>query len=202
MSKMLNLCGFVVVRKPEFAANELIRPNLRLGNLLYQGVDRLRWEDLEVAHYNRTLPTAMIPIFEELERENNDLSGLKLLKDLSKAQRTLSLASAVSEIIGIWSVELEQIKGSQDHPLNWNFLGFDCFGLGEWSLLLEGVFAHPNLFPGLMGNLNENGLLRSEQACLELRERYLALSEEELVEPLMQSSSVTNVKIFGPRCVS
>ena len=43
------ICGFVVVRKPEFAtaADDGLRYNMSIGSLRYRGMDRLPWEDFE-----------------------------------------------------------------------------------------------------------------------------------------------------------
>jgi len=193
---MDRICGYIVVRKPAYAQNDLLKPNLQIGEKVYQGVDRLRWEDLDFAYYDRSLPSSLLPIWQELDQDAADLSGLKLLKDYQRAKEVLRFSGERSEIIAIWSRELEQIKGALRCDVELNYLGVDCFAMGEWSILSSGVYARPEYFPGTIAQLNQNGLLTSDIECNEVFSRYVGLAASEIVEPLMERAKATDIRVF------
>jgi hypothetical protein len=194
---MQKICGFIVVRKPEYASNGLIRPNLEVGGKTYHGIDRLRWEDLDLAYYERRLPAAVFPIWQALDRDTSDFSGVKLLKDFKKAKEVLCFSGDKSEIIAIYSAELEAIKGAAQCDIELEYLGIDCFSLGEWSVLLGGVYAKPAYFVEAARGLNKHGLLDSIDDCRAVFNRYVQLAMNEIVEPLMDGARATSVKVFA-----
>jgi hypothetical protein len=193
---MERVCGFVVVRKPEYAKNDLLKPKMRVGEKTYQGVDRLRWEDIEVAFYDRCLPSEMLPIWQDLRRDSADFTGLYVLKDYQKAIRALEFSGEKSELIAVWSPELEQIKGASPCHVSLKYLGLDCVVIGEWSLILDGVYFKPECFPEAVSQLNEHGLLTSDAECNSVLTRYLDLASSEVVEPVMERPSATNIRAF------
>jgi hypothetical protein len=198
---MERVCGFVVVRKPEYAKNDLLKPKMRVGEKTYQGVDRLRWEDFEVAFYDRCLPSEMLPIWQDLRRDSADFTGLYVLKDYQKAQRALEYSGEEkSELIAVWSPQLEQIKGASPCHVSLKYLGLDCVVIGEWSLILDGVYFKPECFPEAVSQLNEHGLLTSDTECDSVLARYLDLASSEIVEPVMEQPRATNIRVFkaGP----
>src|ERR1700731_1473087 len=179
---MERVCGFVVVRKPEYAKNDLLKPKMRVGEKTYQGVDRLRWEDIDVAYYcdRHRLSSDMLSILQELDRDSADLSGLRVLKDYQKAKRVLEFSGEKSELIAVWSPELEQIKGASPCHVSLKYLGLDCVVIGEWSLILDGVYVKPECFPEAVLQLNEHGLLTSDAECNSVVTRYLELASSEI----------------------
>jgi hypothetical protein len=172
------VCGFIVVRRPEYAETKVFKLNLQIDGKLYRGVDRLRWEDVELAYYQQRLPSALLPIWQEIERDSSDLLGLKLLKDYGKADEILRFSGDRSEMIAIWSPELETIKGTIRCDIRLNYLGLDCFSLGEWSVLPNGVYLRRNCFPEAISQLNQYGLFTSEAACDEVFKRYVDLASQ------------------------
>lgn len=195
---MERICGFLVVRKPNHASNERLSPNLRLGDKVYRGIDRLRWEDFDSAHYDGRLPSSLRSIWQELDQDSNDFSGVPLLKDYQKAKKVLKFSGPWSEIIAIWSPELDRVKGSLVCDIELRYLGMDCFCLGEWSILLSGAYERPELFSETTTRLNEYGLLNDEADCLLAFERYSHLADSEMVEPLAIGSKATNVRVYDP----
>ena len=193
---MQKICGFVVVRQPEWTATDLLRRNPKIGEKEYHGVDRLRWEDFEVAYYDRRLPDALLPVWHDLDRGNSDFSGVKVLKSFGQARKVLDFSGEKSEIIAIWSAELADIKGTIDADVALEYLGVDCFALGEWSILASGVFRQPEQFPETAAQLNRWGLLACDAGCKGVLDRYLQLSSTELVEPLMEDPLMTSISIF------
>jgi len=193
---MERVCGFVVVRKPEYVKSDLLKPKIQIGEKNYRGVDRLRWEDIDVAYYDRRLPSDMLPIWRELHRDSTDFSGLPLLKDYQKAKSALEFSEEKSELIAVWSPELEQIKGASPCHVSLTYLGLDCFVIGEWSVILSGVYVRPERFPEAVSQLNEHGLLTSDTECNSILARYLDLALSEVVEPVMERPRATNIRVF------
>jgi hypothetical protein len=193
---MTKICGFQVVRKPAFASRKLEEPNLQLGEKIYHGVDRFPWEDFAVAYYDRRLPAALFSIWQELQRSSIGFLAPECLADYEQAREVLRFSGPTSELIAIWSPELEQIRGAPDCAFALEYLGMDCICLGEWSVIRDGVYLHPDQFPETIPKLNPWGLLTSDSDCKELADRYLELSATEIVEPPMENPKFANVRVF------
>ena len=128
---------------------------------------------------------------------NRDLSGIDLLKNLEHAEEVLRLNPTTSEIIAIWSPELEDLKGAELAETDLRLLGLDCLAIGEWSVVLAGIYANPDHFSLFVDRLNAQGLLNSEKDCEALFQTYVALSEIDVVEALAANAKPMNVKIFA-----
>jgi hypothetical protein len=192
---MEQICGFMVVRKPKYATGVFHTLNYELGDRNYLGVDRLPWEDLDVSYYRGEVPTSFLEIMELLRTENKDYSGLPVLKDYEKAVDVWLGCRETSDIIAIWSPELSKIKGSFPYSGNLRYLGLDCFALGEWSVILRGIFAKPDRFVCQTNYLNENGLLFSCD-CQSILNRYVDLARENELEPLSNNAEATCLSVF------
>jgi hypothetical protein len=193
---MTRICGFQVVRKPAFASSPQERPNLRLGEKTYCGVDRFPWEDFHAAHCDNRLPVGLAAIWQELRRSSMAFHAPECLVDYKEAKEVLRFSGPTSEMIAIWSSEIEQIKGATDCALALEYLGMDCVCLGEWSVIRDGVYLLPDQFEGTVSKLNQWGLLTSEPDCRELADRYLELASMEIVEPLMENPKFSNIRVF------
>jgi len=191
------ICGYVVVHRLDRAATGKVAAKLRIGEKTYRGLDRLPWEDLERRYFDRRLPASLQPIYDMLKATNRDLSGIEILKSYSDAQEVLRFAGTTSEIIAIWSRELEELKGAEAANVDARFLGLDCLAIGEWSVLRDGVYAKPDQFAASVARLNEHGLLSSDHDCETAFRTYVALSREAIVEPLAADAVPMIVKIFA-----
>jgi hypothetical protein len=169
---------------------------MKIGEKVYRGIDRLRWEDIELAYYDRHLPSDILPIWRELEGDTVDFSGIKLLRDYEKTKKILDLSGEKSEIVAIWSPYLEEIRGASFCEVTLTYLGLDCFSIGEWSVILSGVYQRPEHFPEAVAQLNDHGLLTSDTECDAVYARYLELASLKIVEPLTERARATNIKIF------
>lgn len=194
---MERICGFMVVRKPEHAQEGSVKPNMRIGEAVYRGIDRLPWEELDGAFWERHLPFDLENIRAELERENSDFSGLRLLRDYNKTKMVLNFSGEKSEIVAVSSPEIEIIKGVVYSEARMKFLGFDCFALGAWSVLQAGVYQRSEHFQETIPLLNEHGLLKSAGECDKVFERYLELASHNFVEPLMRQVEVVNIAVYA-----
>src|ERR1700733_3960612 len=62
-------CGPAPVTSPILQTGlpaDVLKPNLRAGGRTYRGIDRLRWEDFELAYYGGNLPTHLLSIWQDL----------------------------------------------------------------------------------------------------------------------------------------
>ena len=162
-----------------------------LNALCYGGIDRMPWFDLDEEFYNGALPESVAPLREALSRGEDDLTGLRLCRDLSTARALLEFnaySRRVNELIAVRSDKLAGIKGTVgfDGAAALS-LGFDLVSLGNWSLLREGFFRSPSFFPLREHVLNEFGLLRAPAAVHEYVELYEAAALAGEVEELPES---------------
>ena len=195
---MERICGYIVLRKPEYATTKFHNYDMRVGQKTYRGIDRLRWEDIELAYHDNDLQPSLLPHWEELRRYDKDTSGLKLLKSYEQAREVFEFSRETSEIIAVWSPELAELKGTMNSEVQLEYLGLDCIALGEWSILLAGVYAKPDRFHWAIERLNDNGLLTSEDDCNAIFRQYVDLSSTDIVEPLADDARAENVRLFVP----
>ena len=149
-----------------------------------------------MAYYNGDLPTPLLPVWRELQLGGRDFTCLKLLNNYSDALDVWRTWRGVSEIIALWSPDLEQIKGGINCEIELIDIGLDCFCLGEWSVLLHGVYAQPEYFEWAVGRLNQHGLLSSDADCNAIFDRYLELAQNDIVEPLKEGAKGTSIRVF------
>lgn len=189
---MGGISGFLVVRKPEHAYGVNFAPNMRIGALTYRGIERLPWEDFSLSCFSGGLPNSLLPAWKELEQSGSELCGLKLLKRFGDAARVWEHWRDINEILAI-----RASLSDANAEVGLNYLGIDCFVLGEWSVLLDGPYARPEHFAEIIKRLNCNGLLASEKDSVELFDRYVELAKTEVVEPLASDARPTHMQIFS-----
>jgi len=191
---MGGILGFLVVRKPEHANGINFTPNLQIGRLSYRGIDRLPWEDMSLSYFRGDLAASLALAWKELEESGSELCGLKLVKCFVDAARVWEHWQDQNEILAIQELNADF---RTDADVRLNYLGMDCFVLGEWSVLLNGPYARPDYFPESIARLNSNGLLTSERNCEALFDRYVELARAEVVEPLAIDARPTHVRVFS-----
>lgn len=199
---MTETCGYVVVRRPEWCEGTG-RPS-NISDLSYRGIDRLRWDDFEVAYHSNTLPADLMNCWNLFQSQNRDVSGIYVLKDYEKSVEVWRRFDPnKSEIIAVWSPWLASVKGSFRSSVPLVQLGFDCIGrserFAEWSVLSAGVFTQPAIFQEAVSRLNENGLFESEDDCRAVFAQYQAISEQDefLCEPLAGDAVAEVVTIYA-----
>lgn len=195
---MLEVSGYMVLRKPEFAVAKSCNLNFRLEQKTYRGIDRLPWEDIDDAYYSGRISSELMRVRQQIESENRGVLGPRLLRDLDAVRTVWRVFKERTEIVAICSSELASNGNAAPFDGSFRFIGFDCISLGEWSVILRGVFYRPDLFPDFVPLLNENGLLASESKCKELFYRYVDLSStnEDIVEPLMDAARPTCIQMY------
>ena len=169
---MINdISGFMVVRLPKLntasiasTQNKIVIP--KQGHSYYCGLDRMSWKDLDDAYYDNQLPSDLIKIWGKKDFIRSIVADMELLSDIDDARKVLSFCNRdelQNEIIAVNvpCVEREPIKSS--YALNMTWLGYDIFSIGEFSLLLSGIYKYPNAFNNI--KLNEYGLLDNSEAA-------------------------------------
>lgn len=188
-----SISGFMIVRLPNAnfdAAGRGAFPSTppRLGHIFYGGIDRMPWFDVDEALYDETLPPRLRGLRRQLE--SNDFTGLDLATDLDDLKEMLAFSNRQhtrNEVVALHSAVLAQVKPTFDFPFgDIEWLGFDVAPLGNFSLLLEGLFAHPSLFERHLSALNPFGLLSTEEEVANYVDTYRALSDLGLVEGLVE----------------
>ncbi len=187
----------MVVRKPEHSTGTFHNTPYQIDENIYLGVDRLAWEDIGEDYYAGRLSPSLARIKESLRLQNNDFVGLDVLRSYEDAVSVWRAFKEKNDIVAVRSSEVSEIKGSFDYDGEMNFLGYDCFCLGEWSVLLRGVYARPEHFSQEVKLLNEHGLLSTHVDCQAVFLRYLELSANQIVEPLRSGPTATHVEVFA-----
>lgn len=169
---MENICGYLVVRKPEENYEKISRAPYYLPNsppcvkkVCYAGLDRVPWYELEESYYSGILPDEYIILRNEIYELNQPYLDIKVLNNFDKAKSILDYSNARQdryELIAVYSEKLVEIKGEIKTPNNINWLGVDIYYSGYGSQLLEGVFKEPNLFLNFIEKINRNGLLDND----------------------------------------
>jgi hypothetical protein len=184
--------GFLVVRKPTLCYDEKVPRAYstharKIGEIYYSGVDRMPWYDVEEDYYINNLPQDILNIYLAVKRANRDFTGLNLCFDIQDALRLLRYSNRNEprdEIIAVYSESLINDKGSFISIAEIQWIGFDVFAFGEWSLLSEGMFLKPEKFPDFRSAIGPEGLFADWNSVAPYMEAYLSLSRAEIVEPL------------------
>ena len=187
------MSGIQLVRLPHLNADPYQRGAYavrapRLGGILYGGLDRMPWFDVDEEYYAGTLPAGLATARTKLKKNNSDFTGIELCQDLTQALELLRYANRSTrknELIAVRSERLARIKGAVDlRSPSAKWIGYDVVGLGEWSLIREGLFAVPSAFAGWETELNEDGLFPLPAKAAAYARAYLGASRAGLVEEL------------------
>lgn len=157
---MEKICGYAVVKRARwnFLDDYSIPP--QAAGIYYHGVERLNWIDVYTPPYSESPYNGVLPThYDKLLRSLYCTSVMELTDELEVAQDVLRFVNEQepsSEIIVIYSREIEQRHGSFYVDLRINWLGEDMV-CGS-SMLLEGIFTKPALFSDFTKHLNQYGL--------------------------------------------
>jgi hypothetical protein len=186
--------GFIAVRLPHL--NYLVpgRDVIPcLDGLYYAGMDRQRWVDLfDEDYYAKRTPQEIAPLASALYATTADFSGLALCQDAQLAWQLLDYCNRGSmnnELIAVRSQSLDGMKGAIETNVNVEWLGFDVFALGEWSLLKEGVFMYPQHYSAWVPRLNQFGLFDDSSWLEEFVSAYDEAVKAGRSEPLAPPES-------------
>lgn len=192
---MVNICGFMVVRKPEENFDKIslapyYLPNLSpcINGVCYSGVSRAPWYELEENYYTGDLSNELIELRSELDEINSPNAEPKLMKDFDKAIKILEYSNTIQnryELIVLFSDKLSKINGSIEIELHVNWLGFDIYYSGYGSQIVEGIYKKPILFNEFIKRLNINGLFNNDEGCIkDYIDKYNKVFLENDLEPM------------------
>jgi hypothetical protein len=186
--KKEELCGFIVVRTPETGERKILNKiSIKNEVVFYRGLDRQRWEDVEHAYYLKTLHPSVQHAFKVIEENNNDFTTLKVTNDLDTAIALCDFSNKKekhSEVIAIRSQTLSEIKGSFSAFCAVDWIGYDVFYLGGWSLVQSGIFSRPDQFTSWFEKINQYGLFDNTRDGKSYIDDYLNQSSKNIVEDI------------------
>jgi hypothetical protein len=174
------ICGYLVVRSGSFETD---------AGAVYRGVERDPW-DLNNSGLATDESGEQERIRKQLAEWNGDISGLDISRSKDVALEFAAAARTSDwEIIVVRSPELVALKGTIDASDQIQWLGFDYFAVGEWSLVLHGVLRSPKSFARFVGDLNEYGLFRSADKLSTYVLNYREAGLAGHVEPIAHASA-------------
>lgn len=211
--------GFIVVRKPQFNRDPEGRGAFSstvpcLGGICYAGIDRMSWfeiDDVYYGYYTNALPEHIQALRRLIQEDARDFTCIYLCKDIAASVDILRYSNTIrpeNELIAVRSDKLSSIKGTVEFDMSRaEWLGYDIVALADWSLLADGLFQIPSVFPGWVEQLNGNGLFSSPEKALEFGTVYLEASRrgeaEEFGEDLpvdeygIEAIEIGRVKVAG-----
>jgi hypothetical protein len=192
----MNVCGFIVVRKPMDNYDPLGRgiwPKQapHIGSVYYGGAWRMPWYDIEADRYVGKLPSELKELYIANVCDSQG-SSFALCNRLDIAEQLLQYCNReiqLCELIAVCSARLCSIKGIvavSDGYLEYG--GFEPFQIGGDSLLVNGLFGVSNRFPNWQDKLNRNGLLPTRELASEYVFEYQDLVRSGLLEELFPTN--------------
>ena len=115
---MESIAGYIIVRKPLYdfleplTDSKLLEP---VAGIYYNGLDRLNWYDVDTLFFDGMIPENLLKLYEKLGSSDNDLTNIKLLKDIDEVNCFVSIDKDIlikNEVIVISSPFLNKRKGN------------------------------------------------------------------------------------------
>ena len=199
-SEIPRLCGYEVVRKPEFAVDWIevagrkrYFPPAKLQHTTYPGSQRMDWVEIIEPYYEKTAPQHIREIFRRVIDSSGDRTGFMLAYDIEDAKALLTYSNRQNnhnEIIAIYSNLLHQIKDVPPIPKSRvKFLGYDYFILGHGSTLESGLYREFEHFAKWEEYLNPFGLFQDASVIEAYCQDYFRLAKLEVVEDIGDEDS-------------
>jgi len=202
---ILRCAGLIVLQKPGFNFDELGRgvwlPKVfTIGKLLYSGVSRMEWFDLDEYYFREELSADLRHLHHKVHDYSTALPDI--LRDVDEVRRVLEFCNAKNpgqnEVAAVRGKDLDEALGTFEAEVqSAQFLGWDVMGIGEGSLIYEYVFMEDYLQQGWGPRLNPAGLLPDEESCYELA-RYCEEANQKglLHEPLLPDMTPTAIRLW------
>ncbi|HVT88074.1 MAG TPA: hypothetical protein VHD56_04415 [Tepidisphaeraceae bacterium] len=198
------ICGYEVVRKPEFnfepANDSGNEPFLRtIDGVPYSGINRMEWFDISKEEMYGKLPPDIASSYKVLYRDQPYGTALLLTQRLDLAMKLLAYSNrdvARNEIIAIFAPELVPYTGqAEGDKFRFEYLGSDVVLFGSYSLLFYGMFYHPAAFLPFKHHLNRNGLFDSQAAIQQFIEFYHSVRSDR-IEPISPGARILAIRIY------
>lgn len=183
--------GFVVLRRPEENYDEgghlqFSSSPPRIGEVYYTGIVRMPWFDVANAAERGSLSAQAREVWQEIERLHGGDRDLIVTDDLEKAKVLVDCLGAVRHRVEVCAVDTRRLPRldralAMTKSVQW--LGVDLFCGGYGSMLLEGVFRDPALFPRSMPKINRYGLFELNDPSIDdYIEEYVRCERERGLE--------------------
>lgn len=200
----MNLQNFkyIVVRLPWHNTNSIASQQNRIvipkiGNIYYWGIDRMPWEDFDDAFYKDLLTDEMADLWNKKTRYGDDLTGIEVFEDLNVACKVLEYCNKFeerNEIIGVcFECDNKLISTNGENSFQSQWLGYDVYSMGEFSLILSGIYKYPKMFSISDVGLNDNGLFSDVDSAQEYIEIYNAKTRENICESVKGKIEIINI---------
>jgi len=196
--------GFVVVRKAALNRDAAGRGVFNveapcLDGICYGGIDRMPWFDVDEQFYAGTLPEPILNARRLIQISDNNISGVKLCKELDVALMLLDNSNRfnnANELIAVRSEALARLKGVVAlDPARVEWRGYDVLALGQQSLLNDGLFVVPSAFPGWRARINNFGLLPTPDLVEPYTADYQAAATRGEVEDIADIGAEIEVSV-------
>jgi hypothetical protein len=195
--------GFMVVRRPEFNTRESgvvpPQPPPRIDGTLYCGIDRMGWNEVDLAFYERSLPEDLVLKREVIWAASPVDLDFKLCSDLSDARALLDFSNRQREESELAIVDSDLLARYPAIPLDEvevEWLGSDLYCHGFGSQLLGGIFSDPETFSEFLEELNEHGLFEIGTPTLQrYKEAYVDRATHAGLEPIERVDQIDTVRV-------
>lgn len=187
-----NTYGYIILRKPEYSfdvsgCGVFPRKALTVGNIMYSGIGRMAWFDLDEEYYSGVLPKELDSLICEII--GYDFTGIDIIGDLNNAKRILEHLNekeSRNEICMILNKDPDKYTYSIDGE-NAVWLGKDVYCPGYGSLLQQGIFVREDIFSEFTGKINCNGLFYEQNDIDEYIKKYVKICKRNNLEVIDES---------------
>lgn len=195
--------GFMVVRRPEFNTRESgvvsAQPPPQIDGTLYGGIDRMWWNEVDGAFYDKSLPEDLVAKRATIWAESPADLDFKLCADLLDVKALLNFSNRTgteSEIVAIDSDLLARYPAISVGEVEIEWLGSDVYTHGFGSQLLGGIFSRPEAFSEFIKDLNGHGLFEiGSSAVQSYKEAYVARAAQTGLEPIERADQMDTVRV-------
>jgi hypothetical protein len=189
---------WIVVRRAELSFDTAAGHALMcVGSVLYQGLDRLEWWDLDELYWSRRLPAELVAPYEALlaTAQPRRLMGAERWAEAARLLRATEVVAARNEVVCV--VGAGHLPDGLCPAVEW--LGYDpIYKSGTSCTLLAEVYGAPGgPLAEAARDLNEFGLFPTAGQAAEFAERYRLLALEDKAEPLPSFEESTEVLVVG-----
>lgn len=182
------MAAYIIVRKPQFDEYVPGAPARPLGNILYQGMNRSMWYDLDTFSIEGKLPDELKQPYAKLKDTGNYLTFVRIATSRQEAEQFFTIGGDWTDRNEVIVVQSDALDGTfglaplRAGSVEW--LGFDLVLLGGWSLISHGIFENRRLSLLAKKSINGNGLFDDTYGLDAFIEEYMRLGALNEVDPL------------------
>ncbi|WP_314004464.1 hypothetical protein [Xanthocytophaga flava] len=198
------IAGYMMVRKPFYNFMSSYRTNTEfvlepVDSIYYQGFQRMEWYDVDTYFLEKRLPEKFMAKYEEIIKSEY----FNLFVDLARTEEDVFLFMNLdeeipvkNEVIVLSSPTLNAIYSGvfvSEDLVEW--LGYDIWTLGGWSLIRHAIFENRQLCLLENNPVNEFGLFDTSESMAQFVQEYNALGSSDKVDPLIDGMPVEAIRV-------